>query len=441
MLEALRADPCRIIEALFDFRQLRRFWRAWRSRGAEAIIDELSTSMVAAPSVAAAEVRKMEPEQGAILVIDACIPQHDRDAGSRSTYLYMQILREMGYRIYFMPNDQLRREPYATEMEKTGVQLLVGRGYRCGQWKKWLERNVGKISHVILHRPNVAMRYLPAIRRMKEVKVTYFACDLRFLRESRQYQVTGDTYHRSEAQYWERIERQIVAQVDRAYFFSSEETRIVSSWAGGEQARTIPLFPLAIQSDSGLQFSQRSGLLFVGGFSHQPNRDAVMWFAREVFPLVRSVLPDIEWHIVGREPPSEILELSEIGICVEGAVSEQCLETRYRTARLVVAPLRFGAGVKGKVVEALCHGIPVLTTQVGAEGIPNDDEIMLVSHSPEEMARQIIETYTDSLRWESVRERILCGAEQHFSRQTAMLHLAEGFNSMQTGASLTQHPA
>lgn len=439
MFEALRADPCRFVETLLDPRSLYRFWRAWRSRGTTAILAELSTEEnIQHPSVLfEAESTRGTPAAATLLVIDATLPQYDRDAGGRSSFLYLQTLREMGHEVFFMPNDQLRREPYASILEGLGVKLLMGRGFRCGKWKNWLRDRAGQITHVVLHRPNVAKRYLTAIRKIGGVKIIYFAHDLRFLREARHYELNGDAFHRHEADYWEEIEKTIISQVDVAYFFTHEETRVVSAWRGGATACTVPLFPVSIAHQaSGLPYSQRAGLLFVGGFAHQPNLDAVLWFAKEVFPLVRQALPDIEWRIVGRDPPPEIRNLAEPGIFVEGSVSETRLETLYQTTRLVVAPLRFGAGIKGKVVEAMFHGVPVITTPVGAEGIPDSDKAMKVSVAAEDMAEKILEAYHNPDLWKTMRDHAVQTVGNHFSQQAALTRLSEDLDS-----NLTRLPA
>lgn len=421
MLESLRADPCRFVEALLDYRGLYRFWHVWRSRGTAAVLAELSMEEnLQPPGLLADAMSTRGSELGAtLLVIDATLPQYDRDAGGRSSFLYLKTLREMGHQVFFMPNDQMRREPYASALEGMGVKLLVGPGLRCGQWKHWLRDRAGQVTHVVLHRPNVARRYLPALKKMAGLKILYFAHDLRFLREARHYELTGNAFHRSEAEYWKKIEKTIISQVDAAYFFSEEETTTVSGWNGGATARTVPLFPVNLAPASGLPYARRTGLLFVGGFAHQPNRDAVSWFAREVFPLVRQALPDIEWHIVGREPPTEIRSLAGNGIFVDGAVSEERLEMFYQTARLAVAPLRFGAGVKGKVVEALFQRIPVVTTTIGAEGMPEPDTVLDIHDISRDFADAVIRLYRDEDAWSARRDRMKAYVAEHFSADAA----------------------
>ncbi len=426
VFEVLRADPCRFVKTLFDYHSLRRIWRAWWWRGTNAILAEISTSQEVPPQVFSpyqppAIDRK---HTHALLVIDASIPQYDRDAGARSSFLYLQILREMGHKVFFMPNDQLRREPYASMLESLGVQLLIGRGFRCGQWKQWLSNQAGQISHIILHRPNVAKQYLASIKKRCNTKIIYFAHDLRFIREERQFEVNGDFFHYKEAIYWEKVERRIISQVNLAYFFSNEEARLVSEWGLSCILRSIPLFPVDLSSCLSQSFDQRAGLLFVGGFSHQPNLDAVLWFARKIFPLVRKVLPDIKWNIVGRDPPPEVRNLAGSGIIVEGAVSEHRLETLYQTTKVVIAPLRFGAGVKGKVVEAMCRSIPVVTTPVGAEGILDAEKALCITHSPEEMAKNVIALCQDRIMWQNTCDQLTKITMLRFSRMAAIHRLS-----------------
>src|SRR5690606_22523285 len=108
---------------------------------------------------------------------------------------------------------------------------------------------------------------------------------------------------------------------------------------------------------------------FVGGFGHAPNADGVGWFLSEVWPLVQDGAPGLRLMIVGADPAPEILAQACDGVEIAGSVSEEALDAAYRRARLAIAPLRFGAGVKGKVLEALRHGVPCVTTTVGAQGL------------------------------------------------------------------------
>mgnify|MGYP001099302651 FL=1 len=384
--------------------------------------DDLFSSVVVTPA--------NPPHLTGILVIDACIPRYDRDAGARSSFLYLQLLREMGHEVYFMPNDQLLREPYATALEHSGIRLLIG--YGCGRWVKWLATQGIRIQHVILHRPNIARRYLKQLQKLPWLNLLYFAHDLRHIREMRHYQLTGDTFHKKEAAYWLNQEKKLLTLVNHACFFSAQETALVRDWQLACTSHTIPLYPVDIANEASPPFERRNGLLFVGSFTHQPNRDAVLWFAREVFPLVRRALPDITWSIVGRSPPKEIADLTENGIIVLNDVSDDQLAELYQSTKLVVAPLRFGAGVKGKVVEAVCNGIPVVTTRIGAEGMANIEGCVETADSAVEMSEKILSLYCNPTRWEMLRERALQYARENFSRQAAMDCLAAGLREVKS---------
>lgn len=435
MLESIRADPCRFLDALIDIRQWRRTLREWKNRGIVSILEELSVKNGPGPgadfSGPVVATPENPPHLTGVLVIDAGIPRYDRDAGARSTFLYLQLLREMGYEVYFMPNDQLLREPYATVLECSGIKLLIG--YGCGRWVKWLATQGRSIHHVILHRPNIARRYLKQLQKMPWLNLLYFAHDLRHVREKRQYQLTGDVFHKMEADYWLVQERKLLALVNHAYFFSAKEAAIVREWRLACSCYTIPLYPIKITNIACSSFEKRSSLLFVGSFTHQPNRDAVLWFAREVFPLVRKMRPDITWTVVGRNPPKEITDLAGNGIIVLNDISDDQLAVLYQSAKIVVAPLRFGAGVKGKVVEAMCMGTPVITTRIGTEGMTNIEECVEVADSALEMSEKILSLYYTPARWEMLRQRALRYAHENFSRQAAMESLAVGLHEVQSG--------
>ena len=147
-------------------------------------------------------------------------------------------------------------------------------------------------------------------------------------------------------------------------------------------------------------FAKREGLLFVGGFAHPPNADAVLWFAEEIFPLIRRALPEANFYIVGSKVTEEIqaLEKPGNGIVVKGFVTEEELAELYSTCRMVVVPLRYGAGVKGKVVEAIYNGAPIVTTSTGAEGIPSGETVLEIEDEAAAFAAKTISLYQDPER-------------------------------------------
>ena len=141
-------------------------------------------------------------------------------------------------------------------------------------------------------------------------------------------------------------------------------------------------------------FSQREGILFVGGFQHDPNVDAAKFLVNEVMPKVEAIMGEVLVFLVGSKPTKEILELSSRNVIVTGWVEN--LQPVYDKARVFVAPLRYGAGVKGKIGESLSFGLPTITTSVGAEGMDVESGVdLFIAETADEFANRICEIYNN----------------------------------------------
>ena len=158
----------------------------------------------------------------------------------------------------------------------------------------------------------------------------------------------------------------------------------------------------------------RRDLLFVGGFSHTPNVDAILYFRREIFPLVLQRLPQMRLWVVGNAPPPEIVALASENVIVTGYA---LYLVPYLEAALVsVAPLRFGSGMKGKIGEAMAWGIPVVTTTIGAEGMGLQDGVdALIADTPEGFALRIIQLHQNPELWNSVVQKARKRVEREWS--------------------------
>ena len=146
---------------------------------------------------------------------------------------------------------------------------------------------------------------------------------------------------------------------------------------------------------------ERSGILFSGGFEHPPNIDAALRLVKEVMPAVWRELGDVRVTIVGSHPPPEVTALASPRVDVAGWVED--LQPLLEQSRLMVAPLRYGAGLKGKITQSLAAGLPVVTTPIGAEGFNADDGVnMLIGDSAEELAERIMRVFQDDTLWRSL---------------------------------------
>ncbi|MDR1765124.1 MAG: glycosyltransferase [Lachnospiraceae bacterium] len=362
------------------------------------------------------KARERSQGKKVVLFIDHYVPTYDRDAGSRTTFAYLKLFLAHGYCVKFIGDNFLREEPYTTTLQQMGVEVFYGQGCQAGIWA-WLREHGREIDFAYLNRPHIAAKYIDFIRENTDIKMIYYGHDLHFLREVREYGLSGDEGKLQASRYWKSIELSIMRKVAMSYYPSFVEVEAIK-----EIDETIPVKDIVayiFEDGDGVGgergWGSREGLLFVGGFSHPPNADGVLWFAREVYPLIRSgfhaackttaavrhpsagegkgfdgtqdavretdptvASPDIPLYIVGSHATEEIMALEQPGngIVVKGFVPDEELSRLYATCRVVVVPLRYGAGVKGKVIEALHYGAAVVTTSVGAEGIRDCETVM-----------------------------------------------------------------
>ena len=168
--------------------------------------------------------------------------------------------------------------------------------------------------------------------------------------------------------------------------------------------------------------------MFVGGFKHAPNIDAVLWFAKEIFPQLLKKYPELVWHIVGSSAPEEVKALASDHIVLEGFVTDEELGELYRKCRLVVVPLRYGAGVKGKIVESAYYQIPVVTTAIGGEGLDAGVGSFVMEDDADKMAQLIERLYTD---YDELRKMSDAGEtmiQKYFTSNAAEKVLLEDMN-------------
>ncbi|WP_346839862.1 glycosyltransferase [Microbulbifer sp. SAOS-129_SWC] len=328
-----------------------------------------------------------------LLYIDHYVPFYDKDAGSKSTFLYVKTMVEMGYRVKFLGANFFPHKPYTEALQQMGVEVLYGERY-ARNWKRWLEESACHIDVIYLHRPHITEGFIDEINSLKvRPKLVYFGHDLHYLRTEREAKSTGDQSLIKAARQWKDRELQIFEQVDTVLYPSDVEVAAVSELSPGTHVEQIPLYVLDPDIRKEFVHSDRKDLLFVGGFTHSPNVDAVIWFAGEVLPRILAVEPDIRLHVVGSNVPEVVQSLASDNIVVHGFVSDDELEALYSSIRVCVVPLRYGAGVKGKVLEALQSSVPLVTTAIGAEGIPEPLSVMRVADGAEAFAVEVVTLY------------------------------------------------
>ena len=369
-----------------------------------------------------------------ILVVDHYVPTYDKDAGSKTTYQYLKMFIKMGYVVKFLGDNFLHEEPYSTELMQMGIEILYGQEYESGIWD-WLKKHGDDIQFAYLNRPHIASRYVDFIKENTNIKIIYYGHDLHFLRESREFELTRDPEKRKAVSYWRSIELALMYKAAVSYYPSYVEREAIKALDSQINVKDIVAYVYEeFRQDIPQDFAKREGILFVGGFAHPPNGDAVLWFVREVYPLVRRLMEEAgkeppEFFVVGSHVTEEIkaLEQPGNGVIIKGFVTEEELARLYDTTRMVAVPLRYGAGVKGKVVEALYNGAAIVTTSIGAEGITAAREVMAVEDEPEAFAGELARLYGQPEECRKMSERTQDYVKKHYSVEAAWSVVGEDF--------------
>lgn len=353
-----------------------------------------------------------------LLMVDHYVPQYDKDAGSRTVYAYLKLFVKMGFNVKFIGDNFHRHEPYTTSLQQLGIEVLYGPEY-ANNWKTWIQTNAKEFKYVFLNRPHISVNYIDFIRQETKAKIIYYGHDLHFLREFRQYQLTkkADTLKSSEE--WKKKELSLMHKADVVYYPSEVEVQEISKIDSKIDAKAIVAYIFPEIQRRKYDFSKKNDLLFVGGFTHTPNVDAVLWFCNEILPIIVERIPDIKLYIVGSNAPEKVLNLSSENVIIKGFVSDEELNHLYEKCKLAVIPLRYGAGIKGKVIEAMSNGVPIVTTSVGAEGIIGAEKFMCIEDGKEAFAYKLCELYQDEKELERISEASYDYIENNYSEKNA----------------------
>lgn len=352
------------------------------------------------------------------LVIDRYAPRTDRDAGSRAIWQLMRVLSLQGMSIKFWPHEADDDAEYAPMLLSHGIEI-VRYGTHDGEFDEWVAANGRYVDAVILSRPMVAIDYIASVRAHCTAPLLFYGHDVHHLRFLAQHRLEPGRQLDGAAHHSRLIEEAVWRHSDLILYPAQTETSYVRNWlhdnSVAARAETIPLFAYELGDEEiGAGLSDRRLVLFVGGFAHAPNADGAAWFVREVWPTIRHHHPDYVLCIVGADPPAEIISLRTTDIWVTGHISEAGLRDYYRSARVVVAPLRFGAGVKGKVIEAMRCGVPCVTTSIGAQGLV-DANFLRVADEAADFARLVIDLIRLDDEWMHAATRGYDYVRRHFS--------------------------
>ena len=328
-----------------------------------------------------------------ILVINHIIPKFNKDAGSRCCFMYLNLFQEIGFQVTFISENLERIEPYTTILQQKGIEVLYGDWYK-NNLENWIKNNLKYFKYVYFQSPKTTQTYIDLIRHYFPGKIFYLVQDLNYNRLS-----THDEESKKQSETFGKIEMEIFSKVDIIHVVGNYEYQILTKQFKQKTIRHIPIFMYENQlTNVEKDFSKRKDLIFVGGFLHSPNIDAVLWFSKQIFPKIVERFPDIILHIVCSNITIEIEKLESRNIKIEGSLSDEDLYSLYQKCRIAVIPLRFGAGMKGKIIEAAYNQIPIVTTSIGVEDLDNSLGTFIIEDDAEKMSKLISELYINYSR-------------------------------------------
>jgi glycosyltransferase involved in cell wall biosynthesis len=294
------------------------------------------------------------------LVIDETVPDENRDAGSRAIISHIRSLRRLGFGVTFVPSDM--RAGDAAALQAEGVEFC-GNPW-CASVEEVLRRQGQSFAVVYIHRGSNT-RYIPLIRHYQpRARLVYSVADLHFIRLARQAEVEERPELIDASRRFRAAELGAARVSDAVLTHSSYEAEILSQELPAGRVHTVP-WSVPVKPVQ-TPWEQRSGIAFVGSYAHPPNLDAAWWLVQDIMPIVRSHNPQIECFLAGSGMPDALREAVAPGIRPMGFVDD--IHNLYERIRLTVAPLNFGAGLKGKLLDSLACGLPCACTPVAAEG-------------------------------------------------------------------------
>lgn len=361
-----------------------------------------------------------------VLVIDHTLPFFDQAAGWGRLFNILKMIISLGYRVTFLALEVKGCEAqYIPALEKAGIEVWVEKNARPSRWfsgsncptfkettlKKLVTSQFFHLAY--LHFFYTAEICLSVIRRYSpDTRIVIDTVDLAHLRQGRLALLTGNTALLDESKRTKEREKYIYSQADLLVAVTDREACLLEQLSGGQPVIVIPV--VSQPWDNIEPFDSRGGLLFVGGFSHRPNVDAVVYFCRQIFPYILADLRKVKFLVVGNDPPPVIKALHGSMVEVTGYVPD--LGPYFQRNRIFVAPIRYGAGIRGKIVEAMAAGLPVVANSLGAEGMGlAHGHNVLIADEPKQFANQVVVLYQDPVLWSQLSQNGREHVEQNYS--------------------------
>jgi hypothetical protein len=327
------------------------------------------------------------------LIIDSQLPRAEHDAGSQAILSHAAALTALGFQVEFVAAHELARAEHASvALEHAGY--VVHRAPRVASVEEVLRRHRNAYDVVYLHRLANAEAYAPLARAWQaRARLLYCVADLHHVRLSRQAEVQASAEVADAARAVRVRELNVMRLCDAVITHSTAEAAYLARVAPGASVHVVAWTPQA--RPRAMPLAARQGVAAIGSWSHEPNVDAVRWLVSDIMPRVWAAAARIELLVVGSDWPARVPWITDPRVRLVGAVTS--IETLLGMLRLTVAPLRFGAGLKGKVLDSFACEVPCVMTPVAAEGFPLEGSLPgLVGEDAATLASLIVRLHEES---------------------------------------------
>jgi glycosyltransferase involved in cell wall biosynthesis len=324
----------------------------------------------------------------------------------------LAVLVKLGCKVTFIADNLEYRQPYVTMLQQAGVEVHFYPYSRS--ISEFLAKHGREFDTVLIARHYIAVKHIDSLRSFApKALVVFDTHDLHFLREERLAALEGSRATDGSSR---ETELALIRKADVTLVVSPVEKDLLQQLV--PESRVMVLSNMHELKPPGRSFAERDGLVFIGGFRHPPNTDAVLWYAREILPRVRDKLPGVKTYIVGSDVPPTIKKLATHDFVVTGYVPD--IAPYFTACRVSISPLRYGAGVKGKINLAMSYGVPVVATTSSVEGMyltPGVD--VLTGDDPDAFADAVSRVYNDEQLWQALAEGGRENVRSHFSHEVA----------------------
>ncbi len=351
-----------------------------------------------------------------VLIFDACTPTPDQDSGSLRMLNLMKIFQQLGYQVSFIPENLAHFDQYTLDLQQLGIECIYAPVFSSAV--DYLAQNGLHFEVVLLSRYYVAEPIMSMIRSYcPRAQILFDTVDLHYLREIRMAELANEDKQLKAALNTKIKELSVAKACDITLVVSPYEQQVLA-----KEAPELKVHVLSnIHEIYGClkPYEQRKDLVFIGGYQHTPNVDGICWFVDAIWPKIKRSLPQVQLHIVGSKAPAKVKALgNHDGVVFHGFVKD--IEPVMSDYRIAIAPLRFGAGVKGKVNMSMSYGQPVVGTAVAVEGMyTTHGKDVMMAEDAEQFAECVIQLYQDEGLWNQISEGGLENVRQWFSFDAA----------------------